>query len=1698
MKMKGKALLSLLIVLTLVLQFFPASAFAAGSADGWESLVYAAYLQDEFGQLQPVSAEEDYLLENPYSISVGGWVLDRSPSGVQISELMNSELLISPPAGFYVAQAWIYGDDTGSRQPLPLTASPSSADVMLSCDAAVARYDYGSPVFNNDLLSSGSSSGTFTVGVAFARINSSAGAAITYNDGGYAGEGYAQTNGAPYEDPNAAFAGWMLRYNDNGASVLVPAYSGVSAYAPCTLSPVYVPRIILKPADMTVSEGMDSYEAQGLLQPEIQNLPGDLSFEYISMSVDAYGSLAAGSYTLRVDGYSLVDAYTGKPVDGSRAVVELRDGLLTVEGSAPAPAPVPADPIYGTVTVYDQSWTLDGNYHNLDFNLYSVDGIPADAITVSVYAADANGAPIEPSTAPAGTYTITAFLDYDTSLYSVGLQNATLTISEQQMSYGTVTLYDQSWTLDGNYHNLDFNLYSVDGIPADAISVSVYAADANGSPIDPSTAPANTYTITAYLDYDSSRYSVSLQNAALTISEAAKTPGTVTFYNQSWALDGTEHDLNYDLYTVDGIPADAISVSLYAADAAGVPIQPSTAPIGTYTITGYLSYDESLYTVTVNNATLSIESPQLTFGSITFYNQSWVLDGNYHNLDFDFYTVEGIPSDAISVSLYAADAAGVPIEPSTAPAGTYTITGYLSYNESLYSVTVNNATLTIENPQLTQGTVTFQNQSWVLDGNYHNLDFDLYTVEGIPADAISVSLYAADAAGAPIEPSTAPAGTYTITGYLSYNESLYSVTVNTATLTIENAPRADLVVQVLDQSWKGDYTPHAIDETFYTIDGLTGSAAIPVSLSVYTSDGHDLGIYVTEPGTYRIVATVGEYDTEKYSVSVANEGTLTVSAPDPIPVTVTVNDQSWTADGSAHALDAFAYSVTGMIDGDTLPVTLSLRSSSGEDLGSEVTNPGEYRIVASVGSYDTAKYTVTVEGEGKLVVNAPEIRSVVVTVHDQALTYNGSAQTINPLGYSIDGLMGGDTLSVSLSAIDQNGQAVAAVTNAGTYVIQASVGAYDTNRYNVTIANTGKLTVAPFAVTVTPNPATKTYDGQPLVSNAVTAALLPLHQFRANDGVTTAAFDLNGVRLVGGPVAVGTYVNKITGVHIVDAGGNEVTSNYSLQFVDGTLTITAAPVTVKPVTVTVLDQTWTYDGAAHYLDGNMFTVAGLGAGESITVTLVAVDMNNQPLGTSPLPGTYRITATVQADTKKYDVTVVPGRLTVTSPVSYTLAETGAAKTWTKGSTEGLSFRINGDITKFANRVDVDNTQLAATFYSVSAGSTVITLSPAYLQTLSEGMHGIRVYFTDGSFNSTFTVLSPVAATPIPLTITGRNVGKAYDGLPYDMSTYGANSQGVIAVFHLAQNGIPVQQAINAGSYDIYLDSVSFANPAAQGYRVTVIDAYGVTISNDYKNTSVKIGTLSITGGATIPLTITVRDQTIPYDGTAHTLTANSAAYTVDGLQSGDNLTVRLSILDQSGRALSSVTDVGTYSIKAEYSGLTPGKYSVTIANQGRLTVTPYKLTLTAVSASKTYDGSANFDKKSSVSATALLPGHSFRSGDGVRFSIYDSRGNLIKSGPVDVGTYTKKVTEVHIIDSTGREVTSNYDITRIDGTLTIVQGSGSPRTGDNNNLVLWLVLLIASAVLVAVIAAWLILRRKKAGRKPSRGADNNSAKPRRK
>lgn len=1385
MKLKGKALLSLLIVLTLMIQLFTVSAGATYSEGlNWE---FEAY--DMYGQYADVP-------ELAYSVQVGG----------QMSDLMNSGLSITPPDGWYVSKAWINAGDGNESVALPLTANASgSSAVSVDREAFVLRYDGGSPVFNDSLLSS--MGGFYTLHVRFAQVDPSAAIEIRDAWGNTVGEGAVTLPGDPGSDSSSRFVGWRLSY-DNGASALIGPGSTVYPYASCRYEAVYAQRVTLRPTDMTANAGDSLYDLLNYANVEQYNVPYGVSVAGVQVTSDAPDPLQAGTYNLFVSGRLVDDNY--KDVDQSVAFLETQTGVLTVED---AYVPVP-EPTAVTVTLFDQTCLANTGY-TLASDLYSVD--PWADVVVGLYASDAYGSMIDPGSAPAGTYTITADLYYDQSLYNVTLIPATLTIEapSHQHTPGEPVRENEAaatCTEGGHYDSVVYCSECHEQLSRD----TVYTDPLGHSAGDPVIQNEVAATCTEGGHYDS----------VVCCSRCGAEMGRETVYS-----DALGH-----------APGEAVRENEAAA---------------TCTEGGH--YDSVVY---CSRCGAEISRDTVTSEPLGH-----------------------TPGEPVRENEHAAtcDAGG-------------------SYEE-VVSCTVCGA-------EISRSTVNTEalGHEW---------------------------------------------GEWTVTKPATETEE------GEETRVCQRDP--------------GHTETRPIAKLDHTHDIVKIERKEPT---------------YTEPGNieyYRCTKCEKLYRDAAAAEEITLEDTV-LPMLQVTEVTVTVSNQSWTV-GSGKQLDQSAYLAEGFAADD--PFTVTLRAEDYKDAA------GEYVINADVSGYDTAKYHVTVV-PGKLTVTPPDIVNVTVTVNDQSLTYNGKAQPVDTAlntAYSVVGLKEGDSLAVTITALGSDGSALSSVTNAGTYTLQANIGTYDSAKYNVTVANYGRLTVSPYALTVTADSDSKTFDGQPLVNNKVTASLLEGHSFRASDGVIIAVYDSNNVLRSDGAVAVGVYTKKITAVHIVDAGGKEVTANYALSFVDGTLTIQQPEVTPSPIVYPFVDSTYGYK-------------------------------------------------------------------------------------WVRGSANGLSFTVNAPIQKFQS-VRVDGTVLPETCYVVSSGSTVVTLKAEYLKNLSAQGHAISIEFSDGSAATTFVVEEAPVVTPTVLTIYGRNVSKAYDGTPYNLSSYGQNSQGVVTQFHLVQNGQPVAQAINPGTYDIYLDSLSFSSQSGS-YSFTIIDSSGRVVATNYQNTSVRIGTLTITGSNVTNVTVTVNDQSWTYDGTAHT--PNAAAYSISGMQNNDPITVKLSVQDANGRTLSAVTDAGTYTIKADCTGYDSSRYNVTVVRTGTLTVSPYKLTLTAESAVKNYDGSPL--RNSNVKATALLSGHKFRAGDGVKFSVYDSLGNLIQNGPVAVGTYTKKVTDVHIVDGNNIEVTSNYSITRIDGTLTVNNSDGSPKTGDTNNLTLWIVLLAISALLILAIAT-LFLRR---GKKRSKSA----------
>ena len=155
-------------------------------------------------------------------------------------------------------------------------------------------------------------------------------------------------------------------------------------------------------------------------------------------------------------------------------------------------------------------------------------------------------------------------------------------------------------------------------------------------------------------------------------------------------------------------------------------------------------------------------------------------------------------------------------------------------------------------------------------------------------------------------------------------------------------------------------------------------------------------------------------------------------------------------------------------------------------------------------------------------------------------------------------------------------------------------------------------------------------------------------------------------------------------------------------------------------------------------------------------------------------GVTTYTATVEFNGKTYtdtkDVADIPatghsyenGKCTVCGgidPAFKAMIIEGANGKWQKGSEDALSFTSNAAFADFL-KVQVDGKDLDASNYTVEEGSTIVTLKPSYLETLSAGKHTLAIVSDTGTAETEFTV---VAAEKQPADDESANDKAASDG-----------------------------------------------------------------------------------------------------------------------------------------------------------------------------------------------------------------------------------------------------------------------------------------------------------------------------------------------
>lgn len=88
-------------------------------------------------------------------------------------------------------------------------------------------------------------------------------------------------------------------------------------------------------------------------------------------------------------------------------------------------------------------------------------------------------------------------------------------------------------------------------------------------------------------------------------------------------------------------------------------------------------------------------------------------------------------------------------------------------------------------------------------------------------------------------------------------------------------------------------------------------------------------------------------------------------------------------------------------------------------------------------------------------------------------------------------------------------------------------------------------------------------------------------------------------------------------------------------------------------------------------------------------------------------------------------------------INYRIIE-GDGSQWTNGSNGSITMKANGSVSKFKG-IKIDGEDVSKDNYTVKSGSTIITLKPDYLNSLSVGKHTLTVIYTDGDTSGEFEI-----------------------------------------------------------------------------------------------------------------------------------------------------------------------------------------------------------------------------------------------------------------------------------------------------------------------------------------------------------------------
>lgn len=513
----------------------------------------------------------------------------------------------------------------------------------------------------------------------------------------------------------------------------------------------------------------------------------------------------------------------------------------------------------------------------------------------------------------------------------------------------------------------------------------------------------------------------------------------------------------------------------------------------------------------------------------------------------------------------------------------------------------------------------------------------------------------------------------------------------------------------------------------------------------------------------------------------------------------------------------------------------------------------------------------------------------------------------------------------------------------------------------------------------------------------------------------------------------GTRAIILSNAWVADGNGTALdAAQLELTVNNGTLTVAKRNITIsaKPVTSE-------YTGSAVNATENEITSGSLATGDSIKSVEYTGGPVNVGTGTSTPSAAVIVDANGNDVTANYNITYSGAEVTVSK---YSGEVVITAKDATKPY-DGSALTASNDVT-VSGLLGTDTVEAKVSGEATVPGKDGTAKVDSYVIKNAAGED------VSGNYGNVKLTDGKLTVTKRDITVTTGSASKAYDktALTTKADDYSITSGSLVSGQKLTLALSGTQTEPGSSKNTVKEGSLKISDERGRDYTA-------------YYNVTIKEGTLEVTGVKVIEISIKATSAKKVYDGTE--LTANSYDVISGELESGDTLVVEYS---------GSITNAGTTANKivkvtakdANGKDVT-AKYKIS-TQDGTLEITKAPLTVTAKSAEKVYDGKALTANTCEVKGS-LAKGHKISA--------------TITGSQTQIGSSKNKASNVKIVDANGNDVTSNYEITYVEGTLTVKAANAKPKTGDDANMGLWIGLMAASAVIIAGGVVFFVKKNKK-------------------